>query len=99
MSTPLNDLVTAERRLASLRLLVDSTGYTASADLLQMVLHKMGLGVSLDRLATDLQWLQEQGLIEIEICRDVMLAKLAARGMDVAQGLASVPGVARPRPE
>ena len=100
--TKLNDLVTADRRLQILCLLAESHAYTASADLLQTVLAGMGHAISHDRLATDLEWLTEQGLIGLERIGDganaVPLARVTARGLDVANGMAAVPGVARPRP-
>jgi len=91
-------LVDAERRLNILRVLAESTQYTASADLLHTVLAGLGLATSHDRLNTDLEWLHEQGLVALERIGDVPMARATARGVDVSRGLASVPGVARPKP-
>lgn len=96
--TPLNEIVTADRRLQILRLLAESPAYTASADLLRTVLASLGHAVSHDRLNTDLEWLHEQGLVALERLGDVPMARATTRGVDASQGLASVPGVARPRP-
>lgn len=97
--TPLADIILADRRLRILLLLSESTGYTASAELLHTVLPRIGHPISHDRLNTDLEWLHEQDLVGLERIGDVPLAHLTARGLDVAQGVATAPGVARPRPE
>lgn len=96
--TDLQTLVMADRRLLILTLLAESNAYTASADLLHAVLPNMGHAVSHDRLGTDLEWLHEQGLVSLERIGHVPMARLTSRGLDVAQGVATAPGVARPRP-
>lgn len=101
--TNLEDLVAADRRLRILQLLEKSTDFTASVDLLRTVLAQMGHAVSHVRLDADLTLLMEAGLVGLERIGDgregVPLARVTARGVDVAMGLASMPGVARPRPE
>jgi hypothetical protein len=94
----LQDLVNADRRLGILRVLAGSTAYTASADLLRAVLASLGHAVSHDRLNTDLEWLHEQDLVGLERIGDVPIARATQRGVDVAAGLATVPGVAKPGP-
>lgn len=94
----LADLMTEERRLQLLCLLAESTAYTASVDVLHMVLGTMGLGVSHDRLGTELEWLAEQELVHLNRIGAVATAEVSVRGLDVARGLAKVPGVARPKP-
>nr|WP_221187795.1 ArsR family transcriptional regulator [Halomonas stenophila] len=54
--------------------------------------------VSRDRLHADLAWLEEQGLVITQQPRAGWVITLTARGADVAEGNAQVPGVARPRP-
>lgn len=95
----LNTLVTEDRRLRILSLLEMSAGYVASVDVLHMVLTRIGHAVSHDRLGTDIEWLHEQGLVDTERLGGAPMARLTGRGLDVARGLAVVPGVARPRPE
>ncbi len=53
---------------------------------------------SSDQVATELQWLADQGLITLSASTQLSTAVINQRGLDVAQGLARVPGVARPRP-
>jgi len=49
-------------------------------------------------LHTDLAWLEEQGLVICQQPRAGWIVTLTSRGGDVAEGRASVPGVARPQP-
>lgn len=86
-----------DRRLTILRVLLESAAYTANEFLLQAMAERFGHVVSVDRFHTDLAWLQEQGLIAVEQIADVRVARLLARGEDVARGRTEVPGVKRPR--
>jgi len=92
-------LLEEDRRLSILRLLAESNDYKANEYLLQSALDGVGHAVSGDRLRADLAWLAEQGLVELGTVADVKVPKLTQRGLDVAQGRASHPGVKRPRPE
>ena len=86
-------------RLAVLQLLQVDYGYAHNELILQRALEQVGHGVSGDRLRGELAWLAEQGLIVVEdVCGLLHLARITARGADVALGRARVPGVARPRP-
>ena len=87
-----------DRRLTILILLQEAAGYEANQFLLQSALDGFGHIVSMDRLRSDLAWLAEQGLVVVEATGGVPIAKLTARGLDVAQGRAIHPGVKRPRP-
>lgn len=98
MSTLIN-LVVADRRLAMLRLLEDSAGYSAGAPMLQLALSGMGHAAALDTINADLAWLRDAGLVNLDQVGGIYIATLSGRGMDVAGGLTQVPGVARPRPE
>lgn len=95
----LNVLVTEDRRLAITRLLADSTSYQAGAPMLQMALAGLGHGVSLDTVTADLAWLRDAALLSLRDISGVHIVTLTARGLDVARGLTTVPGVARLRPE
>ena len=61
---------------------------------------------SLDQVNGDIQWLSEQGLVAIERfdapdgggSSKTIVARLTARGDDVAHGRAIVPGVEAPAP-
>lgn len=92
------DRLREARRLALLQLLAEAPEYEAGQDLLYMALPDQGLAASADQVAGELAWLAEQGLVSLAEIGRVRLARITARGLDVARGLAQVPGVARPRP-
>lgn len=91
-------LLAADRRLVILRLLSAAPQYTLNAFVLRPGLEAVGHSVSADQLATELAWLAEQGLVELEAVVDVAVASLTARGADVAAGRVVTPGVKRPEP-
>ncbi|NMG29346.1 ArsR family transcriptional regulator [Aromatoleum evansii] len=90
--------LTEDRRLVILRLLEQAPDYCGNAYLLHSALPDFGHSVGLDRLQTDLAWLDEQGLAKLTTVAGVSIAQLTPRGADVAHGRATVPGVKRPLP-
>lgn len=92
-----DEFQTQDRRLVLLRALEAAVQYRANAYLLRAFADSLGHVVSADKLDTDLAWLAEQGLVTLER-QPVAVATLTARGLDVASGRASVPGVKRPLP-
>jgi len=77
-------------------------GYTINEGVLSTALRPFGHDVSRDAMRTQLAWLSEQGLLKISTVDDagsLQVAKITARGVDVAAGRAVVPGVRRPDPE
>ena len=91
------DIQTEDRRLVILRVLQESTSYKANEFIVSTMLDNYGHSISNDRLRTDLSWLTEQGMIEVDTVRGVQIARLSARGQDVAEGRTEVPGIKRPR--
>ena len=89
--------LTEDRRLVVLRVLAESAGYTANEYILQQMLEQFGHVVSIDRVRTDLAWLQEQQMLTISDVADVQIARITARGQDVAAGRTVAPGIKRPR--
>src|SRR6218665_2231082 len=87
-----------DRRLVLLKGLEGATQFTSNSFVLGRYAAAVGHSVSADRLSTDLTWLQEQGLVELEKNGAVLVAKLTMRGLDVATGRATVPGVQKPQP-
>ncbi|MGH1460987.1 MAG: VpaChn25_0724 family phage protein [Neptuniibacter sp.] len=87
-----------DRRLVILRHLAEDQDYTVNSSILQSALKVWGHSVSRDRLHADIAWLKEQGLATYEEVSSVYVAKITQRGLDVAEGTASVPGVKRPGP-
>ncbi len=99
MSGPsFSDFEAQDRRLVLLRALQNAAQYKANAYLLRRFCEHLGHVASEDRIAADLAWLQEQGLVVLDEHMGVTVANLTPRGLDVAAGSATVPGVARPRP-
>lgn len=89
----------ADRRLVVLRVLLDSTAYTTNEFMLHDVVGRLGHRVAMDTLRADLAWLAETAqLLKLETVAGVSIATLTQRGQDVAEGVATVPGVKKPRP-
>lgn len=93
------DLVTADLRLVMLRVLAEASDYTCNSSVLQLALSKFGHPESRDRVHAELAWLAEQGLVTVQQIESVHVAQLTVRGLDVANGCATVPGVKRPGPK
>ena len=90
---------TEDRRLVILRLLSESPNYSANGSIIHTALGQFGHNVSRDQVRTDLAWLKEQELVGVEVVGDQLhVATLTQRGLDVAQGRATVPGIKRPSP-
>lgn len=83
-------------RLAVLELLDAAPAYKAPAHVLRDTLADAGLGMPLDDLATQLAWLADAELIELQAGGGIAVLRMA--GADVAHGLKTVDGVQRPQP-
>lgn len=90
--------VNRHRRLAVLRHLAEVPEYVSNASILQDVLTRLGLPLSYDALLTELMWLREQGFVGFDPDASFIVVTGTRRGVDLARGLASHPGVQRPRP-
>lgn len=93
----LQEIMKEHQRLVVLRLLAEVSGFDLNESILQDGLNAYGLDISRDSLRTQLAWLAEQGLITLQKLGSTQKAVLTARGEDVAQGRAVVPGIKRPR--
>jgi hypothetical protein len=89
-------------RLVILRLLQRAPGYSLNESLLVDVIPQLGLEPTRDQVRGCLAWLLEQGLVTCDQTGDrpgdLMVAKISGRGIDVALGRATHPGVKRPAP-
>lgn len=91
--------VAEHRRLAMLKVIAESDGYSCNEFMLGELLNDdYGHRIGTDSIRTELAWLAEQGLIKLRTTSDVQIATLTYRGSDVAIGKAVVPGVKRPGP-
>ena len=93
------EMVAKDRRLVILKILAESDQYSTNEHLLKAGLHGFGHNVGTDLLHTELAWLQEQRLVQIDEIGGVQIPKLTGRGLDVSTGATVVPGVKRPEPE
>ncbi len=93
------DIQQQARRLAILQLLQQDPDYSINDNLLQQLLAAQGHGVSIAVVRADLAWLEELGLLSTNALPGCTVAVLRGCGVDVASGVAVVPGIARPRPE
>lgn len=93
------DFVREDRLLEILLFLSATAGYGASHFLLHTAIDRVGHVVAMDMLLADLQWLGEHGLIEIDHSGESQIARLKQRGLDVAEGRSTHPGIKRPKPE
>lgn len=91
------DYLRKDVRLVLLRILTEMPAFRANSSVLANVLHQFGHATTRDQVKTELRWLAEQGLLTLDEAGDVLVATLAERGQDVAEGRAVVDGVARPR--
>lgn len=89
----------AFRRRVILDALNSDPGYSLNEAVLRAILKDFGFAASHDLLRTELAWLVEQGLLTTSDQGGIIVAKISARGVDVATGCVNVPGVARPEPE
>lgn len=90
------DTFTAEhQRRLILEVLAQQPQYTQNQLLIKQALFMQGQAVSIDKVMTHLAWLAEQGLVTLDSFGGFSVAKLTARGLDVSQGLADVPGIAK----
>ena len=92
------ELVNSDLRLVVLTALAQDSDYAHNEYVLKQLLGQLGHSVSSDKLRTELNWLQEQGLVTLSDVAGTMVAKLTVRGRDVADGSVVVPGVHRPGP-
>lgn len=94
----LADIQAADRRLIILASLEAANGYQLNDSVLLRTIEASTAPVSTDRLRAELEWLEEQGLVNTVKGTTTWLASVTERGADVALGRTSVSGVDRPRP-
>lgn len=90
------DYLRKDVRLVVLRILTEMPSYRANSSVLTNVLDQFGHAVTRDQVKTELRWLAEQGLLEVNEAGSVLVATLTERGQDVAAGRARVDGINRP---
>ncbi|MCL4065911.1 ArsR family transcriptional regulator [Pseudomonas sp. GX19020] len=88
------------RRIAILRFLEESPGYTSNVSILTDVLNSNHIGISTtrDQTVTELNWLSENGFVSLGGRDDFRVATATSRGVEVAMGRATHPEIQRPGP-
>ncbi|WP_040728239.1 hypothetical protein [Thiomicrorhabdus sp. Kp2] len=82
------------RRLI-LEQLEQENDYAQNNVLIKQNLFMAGQALSTDKLLAELAWLEEQGLVTLDSFGGFTVAKLTHRGLDIATGASSMPGIAR----
>jgi len=90
--------LTEDQRLVILRCLSKCPGYSANDSILDDILEQFGHRTSRDLVRTHIRWLEEQGLLSVEMAGNTLTAQITQRGIDVATGDSVVDGVKRPAP-
>lgn len=85
-------------RLAILRELKDAPEYSLASTMIRDLVGARGQVATHDQVKTEIVWLADQGLVEQQQLANVIAATLTERGLDVAAGRATNPGVRRPLP-
>jgi len=93
-----SELLTQDQRLVILRALAQDLGYSHNESIIHSILEEFGHKCSRDKVRTHLSWLAEQGLLTLNDVVGYYVATITRRGVDVANGTATVPGVKRPGP-
>lgn len=93
----MREILNQDQRLVLLRSLSDCGG-DANESVLQTCLDTYGHRLSRDAVRSHLAWLDEQGLCSTKDVAGCLVATVTGRGLDVAEGRSTVPGVKRPRP-
>ncbi len=89
----------AHLRLTILRVLAEAPAYKLNDSLLTSACDHVGVPATRDQVRTQLAWLQENGLVRIDRpIAELTIATATERGLEVAAGRASAPGVQRPSP-
>ncbi len=96
VSNTFADFLRQDMRLVILRLLAEMPGYKSNSSVLTVALERYGHTASRDQVKTELAWLRDQGMVQLDDMEAVLVATLTERGSDVATGRAIVPGVKRP---
>lgn len=91
-----SEFIRPDQRLVILRLLSELPAYTSNSSVIAQLLSQFGHAMSRDQVKTEIWWLAEQGLLEVDEAESVLVVKLTERGADVVAGRTRVPGVKKP---
>jgi Fe2+ or Zn2+ uptake regulation protein len=83
------------RRLSILRILDAAPGYASNEAILHQMVNHFGITSTRDQVRSELTWLAEQGLVRNEDLGSLLMTRATERGIDLAQGMANHPDIAR----
>lgn len=89
---------TEKRRLHILTALEDVPGYELAALFLKHRCIDHGIPTSSDQMEQALAWLEQAELVTVRAAAGSMVARINARGREVALGLVRIPGILPPDP-
>lgn len=93
-------LIAENQRRIMLKFLAQAPAYSLVSQHLRLAVNEvLPAPMSADAVATQLAWLEEQGLVKREKVGETTVARLKQRGLDIVEGAATMPGVERPGPE
>ena len=83
-------------RFVMLRL-VNGASRNTNSSILSMQLNGAGYSNTRDQVKSEIRWLEQQGLLDVEEVDSVLIVSITERGEDVANGLSKVDGIATMR--
>lgn len=89
---------TEAARLKILELLQQANGYSLNNQVIGMSLESMGIRLASSVVRAELGWLQDVGAVTLMDVGPMVVAVLTERGHDLARGLSTIKGIARPVP-
>ncbi|WP_321276934.1 hypothetical protein [Thiomicrorhabdus indica] len=87
--------VTEHIRRLMLEQLAQENDYAQNQLVMKQILSAFGQSLSTDKVLAEFAWLQEQDLVTLSSFGGFTVAKLTERGLDIANGAAQMPGIAR----
>lgn len=84
-------------RLAILRILEDAPQFRSNVSIMTDLLARLGITYTRDQVVTEVHWLTEQGMVTMEDLGGFIVATATVRGVEIARGIATHPGVQRRR--
>lgn len=81
-------------RCQLLKLVKRAAGGCSNSGLLKDQMQGIGLAITHDRTRSELRWLHDIGLLDLEEFGNTLVATVTERGEDVSEGLTRVDGVA-----
>ncbi len=92
-----SDFLRRDMRLVILRILSELPGYRGNSSIIANLLDQLGHSWTRDQVKAELRWLADVGTLTLDEAGSVLVATLAERGQDAAEGRVTIDGIAKPR--